>query len=113
MAFPIAGKSALSVAANSDSADQIEPTYQNIGKGRVTVIAKGSATGLKVTLKVNGVLVVPNIPVMYTGTAGTLSVKDNVICDQMIGGGRIEMIFTNTTGGALTVDHLVYFEPGK
>lgn len=110
MSMLIGAASALSVAANSDSADQINPTYQNIGKGRLMVVAKASATGLKCTCKVNGVLLIPNLAIPFTGTAGTISVKDNVMLDQAINnGGRVELFFTNTTGGALTVDHQIYF----
>jgi len=110
MAIVISSGTAVSTAANTKSADQISGTYQFVGKGRITVIAKGSATGMNIQCLVGGVALVNDQAIPYTGTAGTISINDNVICSQMMAGGRVELYLRNTTGGALTTDYLVLFE---
>jgi len=107
----INSQTALSTAANTKSSDLVSGTYQFIGKGVVTLAAKGSATGMNVTLLVGGVALVNDQPIPYTGTAGTISVRDNVIAEQLMQGGRVELYLRNTTGGALTTDVLVGFTP--
>lgn len=111
MAIVIASGTAVSTAANTKSADQISGTYQFIGKGKVTLVAKGSATGMNLQLLVGGVALVNDQPTPYTGTAGTISINDNVMASQTMNGGRVELYLRNTTGGALTTDYLVLFEP--
>lgn len=107
----INSQTALSTAANTKSSDLVSGTYQFIGKGVVTLAAKGSATGMNVTLLVGGVALVNDQPIPYTGTAGTISVRDNVIAEQLMQGGRVELYLRNTTGGALTTDVIVGFTP--
>lgn len=111
MAVVVAAGTALSTAANTKTADLVTGTYQFIGKGKVTVIAKGSATGMYISCSVGGIALVNDQPIPYTGTAGTISVNDNVITSQVMNGGRVELYLRNTTGGALTTDYIVYFEP--
>lgn len=111
MAVVVTSGSATSVSANTESADQVSGTYQFIGKGKLTLIAKSSATGINVRSIVGGIALVPNNVVPYTGTAGTISVNDNVVFSQVTNGGRCELYFRNTTGGALTVDYILYYEP--
>lgn len=111
MAVVVASTTALSVAANAKSADQVSGQYQYVGKGKFTLIAKGSATGLNVTCAVGGINLVNDQPIPYTGTAGALSSADHVIASQVLSGGRIELTYRNTSGGALTVDCLLYFDP--
>jgi len=111
MAVVIASGTAVSTAANTKSSDLISGTYQFIGKGKVTVIAKGSATGMNITCLVGGIALVNDNAIPYTGTAGTISVNDNVMTSQVMNGGRVELYLRNTTGGALTTDYLVYFDP--
>lgn len=111
MTVLIASTSALSVAANAKSTNQVTGTYENIGKGKVTLIAKASGTGLNATLLVGGIPIVNDLVIPGTGTAGTIDVSANVVASQVVNGGRAEMYFRNTTGGALTVDSLLYFEP--
>jgi len=112
MAVVIAAGTAVSTAANTKSADQISGSYQFIGKGKVTLVAKGSATGMYITCLVGGIALINDQPIPYTGTAGTISTQDNVICSQGVNGGRVELFLRNTTGGALTTDYIVYFDPG-
>ena len=104
MALVIGAGSAVSVAANTKSSNQITGQYEFIGPGTVTLVGKASATGLNVTYSVGGITLIDDQPIPYTGTAGTLSVNDNVMVNQRVAGGRNELTFRNTTGGALTVD---------
>lgn len=115
MAVVVAAGNAVSTAANTLSADLITGTYQFIGKGKLTLICKGSATGMYInTLSVNGVPLVAEQPIpFFTGGAGTLSVNDNVMCSQVVAGGRVEFRIRNSTGGALTTDYLILFDPVK
>jgi hypothetical protein len=106
----VASGSATSVAANSVSADQISGQFQFTGKGVYTLIAKASATGLNCTFNNGGISPASDLAVPFTGTAGTISVKDNVIMSQVLAGGKNELKFRNTTGGAITVDYLLYFD---
>lgn len=105
MAVVIASGSATSVAANTKSADQVTGQYQFVSNGTVTLACKSSATGLNVTCRVGGVALVDDQPIPFTGTAGTISINDNIMANQRMGGGRVELFFRNTTGGALTVDY--------
>jgi len=111
MAVVIGSSTALSTAANTKTSDLISGSYQFVGKGKVTVVAKGSATGMYITCLVGGVALVNDMPIPYTGTAGTISINDNIITSQVMNGGRVELYLRNTTGGALTTDYLVLFEP--
>lgn len=111
MAVVIGSGTAVSTAANTKSADQVTGTYQFIGKGKITLAAKGSATGMNVTCLVGGIALVNDQAIPYTGTAGTISINDNIMTSQMTNGGRVEFYLRNTTGGALTTDYLLLFEP--
>lgn len=111
MAVVVASGTAVSTAANTKSADQVSGSYQFVQKGRITLIAKGSATGMNVTLLVGGIALVNDQAIPYTGTAGTLSQNDNVMATQMVQGGRVEFYLRNTTGGALTTDYIIWFDP--
>jgi len=111
MAIVISSGTAVSTAANTKSADQVSGTYQFVGKGKVTLVAKGSATGMYITCSVGGVALVNDAAIPYTGTAGTVSINDNIMASQVMAGGRVELYLRNTTGGALTTDYLVLFEP--
>lgn len=111
MAVVVASGTAVSIAANTKSADQVSGQYQYVGRGKFTVIAKCSATGMNIGVSIGGIQLCADQPIPYTGTAGTLSTTDNVITSQVLEGGRIELFLRNTTGGALTNDYIVYFEP--
>jgi hypothetical protein len=100
--------------ANTKTADLVTGTYQFIGKGKVTLIAKGSAAGISSTCLVGGVALVNDQPVVYTGTAGTISVNDNIVASQSVNGGRVELYLRNTTATAgTTCDYILMFDPGK
>jgi len=111
MAVVVAAGTAVSTAANTKSADQVSGSYQFVGKGKITVVAKGSATGMYVTCLVGGIALVNDQAIPYTGTAGTISINDNIMTSQVMSGGRVELYLRNTTGGALTTDYLILFEP--
>lgn len=110
MSVVVGSATAVSTAANTTTANVVSGTYEFLSKGKVTLIAKGSATGMYVTLLVGGITIINNQPIPYTGTAGTISVNDNVMASQMIAGGRVEFYLRNATGGALTTDYILYFD---
>ena len=98
--------------ANTKTADLISGQYQFVGKGRVTLVAKGSAAGILASISVGGISLCNDQAVVYTGTAGTISVNDNILASQMMNGGRIELYLRNNTATAgTTCDYMVLFEP--
>jgi|TARA_Y100000310_G_C20676941_1_gene813640 hypothetical protein len=113
MAIVISSGSATSLGANTKSSDRVSGQYQHVGKGRFTLVALASATGMNVTCSVGGVNLVNDEVVPFTGTAGTIDTSAHVVASQILNGGRIELFFRNTTGGAVTTDHILLFEPMK
>jgi len=111
MAIVVTSGTAVSTAANTKSADQVTGQYQHVGRGKFTLIALGSATGMNIACSVGGVNLVNDNPVPYTGTAGTIDASAHVMTSQVLNGGRVELFLRNTTGGALTTDFLLWFEP--
>jgi len=105
----IASTSALSVAANAKSSDIVTGTYQFTPfDGDLTVYARASATGLNVSITVDGVNVIGDQSISFTGTAGAISKIDHEVATIEVGAGsRVEVTFRNTTGGAITVDSVV------
>ena len=69
MAVVIASGSAVSVAANTKSSDQVSGQYQYVGKGKFTLIGKSSATGMNLTCNVGGISLCDDKANPYTGTA--------------------------------------------
>lgn len=111
MAVVVASGTALSTAANTTTSSLVSGQYEFLSKGVVTLVARCSATGMNVKFATGGINLVDDQPIPYTGTAGAISVKDHVICSQKMNGGRVDFKLRNTTGGALTTDYIVYFEP--
>lgn len=111
MAILVASAVTLSTAANTKTADLITGRNQYIGKGRIQLVARGSAAGMNATLNVGGVALGDDQAIPYFGATGALSVNDHVVIDQMVAGGRVELFLRNTSGGALTTDYAVYFTP--
>jgi len=101
---------ALSTGAYAVSADVTTGTYQYVGKGVLTLVAKSSATGLNATVKVNGVPIMDDQPIPWFGTTGTMTIRDNIVFQQGVSGGRVECRFRNTSSGALTVDYMMLFD---
>lgn len=111
MAVVINTQTALSTAANTKTADLVSGQYEFVGKGKFTLAVLGSATGMNVELRVGGVTIIADQPIPWTGTAGTLSISDNVMASQTLNGGRVELFLRNTTAGALTTDLILLFDP--
>jgi hypothetical protein len=113
MAVIVASASALSVSANSVSAEQVSGTYQFTGAGKYSLYAKSSATGMNVTCIIGGTNLVVDSAIPFTGTAGTLDTSANPLVSQTIYGlsNKAELKFRNTTGGALTVDYILLWDP--
>lgn len=114
MAIVVSSGTTLSVAAGAKSADQVVGRNQYVGKGRLQFVCKASAaaaTGIRGTLNVGGVALIEDQLVPFAGTTGTISTNDNMVLDQVVAGGRVELTFRNDSGGALTVDHLLLFTP--
>jgi len=111
MAILVASGMTVSTAAYTKTADLVTGRNQYVGKGRVTLCARGSAIGMNATLNVGGVALSDDTALPFIGTTGALSVKDHVIIDQVVSGGRIEFFLRNTTAGALTTDYALYFTP--
>lgn len=113
MGVVIASGTAVSVAANSKSADQVTGTYQFLPfDAMVSVIARGSATGMNVQLFADGQALMNDQAIPYTGTAGAISQIDHEIASfPLSAGSRLEFYLRNTTAGALTTDFMLVAEP--
>ena len=97
--------------ANTKSADLISGSYQFVGKGKITLVGKASAIAMNATLIVGGVSLVNDQAILYYGTAGTVSINDNIICSQVMNGGKVEFYIRNSGAATPTVDWIVLFEP--
>lgn len=111
MAILVASGMTDSTAAYTKTADKVTGRNQFVPKGRLVVVARGSAIGMNITINAGGVSLADDLPLPFIGTTGGLSVKDHTIIDQVIAGGRIECYLRNTTAGALTTDFAIYFTP--
>jgi len=111
MAVTIVSDTTLSTAANTKTADLVSGQYENIGKGKIILAVLSSATGLNVTLSVGGITIINDQPVPWFGSTGTMSLSDNIMTSQLLNGGKVEMFLRNTTGGILTADYQLMFEP--
>lgn len=113
MGLIMVNATALSVAANATSAEQVQTsTYQFVPfSGTAYLASRSSATGLNVQCAAAGQTLCNDQPIPYTGTAGAISVVDHeLISFPVEEGSRIELRFRNTTGGALTVDYVLMLE---
>jgi len=116
MAIVVANGVALSLATGVKSAEQVSGDNQYVGKGTIQFIAKASAaaaTGIRATLTVGSIPLINDALIPFAGTAGTMSVNDNMVLSQMVQGGRVGLTFRNDSAGTLTVDYSVLFTPGK
>jgi hypothetical protein len=114
MAIVVASGTTLSMAAGVKTADQVTGRNQYVGKGKIQVIARGSAaaaTGVRATINVGGIALIDDQMIAYAGATGGLSVRDHMLIDQMVAGGRVEAFFRNDSAGALTVDYMILFTP--
>jgi hypothetical protein len=98
--------------ANTKTADLISGSYQFVGKGRVTLVAKSSVTGILATILVGGIALCNDTMIPFTGTAGSISVNDNIVASQITNGGKVELYLRNNTATAgTTADYIVLYEP--
>lgn len=113
MGVVIAAGTAVSTAANTKSADQVTGTYQFLPfDAEISVIARGSATGMNIQLFADGSALMNDQAIPYTGTAGAISTADHFIASfPLSAGARVELYLRNTTGGSLTTDYIVNAEP--
>lgn len=111
MAVVINTQTALSTAANTKTADLVSGQYEFVKKGKFTLAALGSATGMNVELRIGGITVIGDNAIPWTGTAGGLDISAHVMASQVLEGGRVELFLRNTTAGALTTDLILLFDP--
>lgn len=113
MALLIASGTTIAVSANTKSADQVSGQYQYVGKGKFTLVALSSITGLSCTCAVGGINLINDLPLPFFGSTGGMSIADNTVISQVMNGGRVELFFRETAGGSPTVDYQLLFEPTK
>ena len=113
MGVIVASATTESVAANTKTSTLVSGEFEFVGKGNISLSALSSATGLNVSLKIGGITIIDDKPMPFFGTTGGLKILDNVVVNQAVAGGRVELLFRNTTGGALTVDYVLQFEPTR
>jgi len=112
MTVLVASATTESVAANTKTSNEVSGQYENVGPGKITLVSLPSATGMNVSLSVGGITIANDLPVPFFGSTGTMSLSDNIVVSQILkSGGKIELYFRNTTGGGLTVDYQLLFEP--
>jgi len=111
MAYPIGSDITYTQGAYSKSANLLTGRNQFLPKGRIQVFARGSAIGMRMSLSVNGISICDDQVIPYFGATGSLSMKDNIVLDQVIAGGTAEFYLRNTTVGALTTDYTILFTP--
>jgi len=111
MAIPILTGITVSTAAYTKTANLMTGSHQFLGKGRLVVVALGSAIGMNISVLVGGVPLMDDRALPNFGTSGTLKATDHTVIDQVIAGGTAEFYLRNTTVGALTTDYAVFFTP--
>lgn len=108
LGIPIASKTAFALST-SESANQVQATYDYVGPGKLRLWAKGSDSTVRVNLFINGQQVCRNMQLFSSGTAGTLDTSANLIAEIPTMGGRVELTFVATTGTP-TVDFVLTHE---
>jgi len=111
MSVIIASGSILSLATTVESAELVSGTYETVGPGTFTLIAKSSLASMKCTANVGGREMSNSQEVPYTGTAGSVSAEDNVMFSQLTAGGKSSLKFTNGNGSTSTVDYILFYDP--
>lgn len=108
MGLPIASGSAVALST-TESAQQVQATYDYVGPGKIRLFAIGSAATVRVNLFINGQQVARTLALPSSGTAGTLDTSANLVAEIPTTGGRVELTFIATTGTP-TVDFLLTHE---
>jgi uncharacterized protein GlcG (DUF336 family) len=102
-----------STGAYTKSANLLTGRNQFLQKGQIIVYARGSATGMNISVCVGGISIMDDQSIPFFGTSGALSKKDHEVFSQVINGGTAEVYLRNTTAGSLTTDYIVEFIPMK
>lgn len=104
--MPRMSRAAVSVAANSVSANQVAgELYEFLNRPTVvTLLAAASAVGLRVTWLIGGVAVVNDQDVSQANRFPT--VPDDIVTQER-GLGRMVLTFRNTTGATITVNWVI------
>lgn len=100
---------AATALSTTETANVVQNTYDYITAGQLKLYAKASAATVLCSLFVQGVQILRRVPIMFTGTAGTIDTSANLITSVPTMGGRVELTFVATTGTP-TVDYLLTFE---
>lgn len=108
LGIPIASKTAFALST-TESANQVQATYDYVGPGKLRLFAKGSDATPRVNLFINGQQVCRNMQLFSSGTAGTLDTSANLVAEIPTMGGRVELTFVATTGTP-TVDFVLTHE---
>jgi hypothetical protein len=111
MAYAFGGVS--TPGANTTTAELNTGDYQYAPrKGVLTIVGKGSAAGINAQLTIGGVVVINDQPIVFTGTTGTVTVRDNVLAQVGVNqGSKISFKLRNTTATAgTTCDYIGYFD---
>jgi hypothetical protein len=105
--YGIMSDAALSVAANAVSANVYAGKLYEFPPrpSTVRVRVSGSAVGLNATLLIGGVSIVNDQPISQSNRWPILP-DDLLIQVPVRQGSRLVLTFRNTTGGALTVNHV-------
>jgi len=111
MAVVVASGTTVAVAANTKIGDLVEGQYQTVQKGKLTLAALSSITGVNCTLSIGGVTLINDLPLAWFAATGGLDLSAHVVVSQQVLGGKIELYFRETAGGSPTVDYQLMFEP--
>jgi hypothetical protein len=111
MAIVLSSAITLSTNAYTKTANLVIGRNQFVQKGRLILVARGSAAGMNTTVNVGGVALVDDAAIPFFGATGTLSNNDHIVCDQVVAGGTVELYLRNTSAGALTTDYTLLFTP--
>lgn len=96
--------------STTESANQIQNTYDYVSTGTVYLYARGSAATVLVNFFINGNQICRNMLVVFFGTSGALDTSAHLVAATKTFGGRCELTFRATTATP-TVDYLLTFDP--
>ena len=112
MAVVVASGTAFAIGANLKSTDRVSGQYQNVQKGKLTLVCYPAENGLMASLSVGGITLINDLEVPWFGTTGSMDLSAHVVLSQEILGGKIELYFRETDGSATqTADYVLLFEP--
>lgn len=112
MAVVVASGTTTAVGANTKTADLVSGQYQNVQKGKLTLVAYPAETALNASLSIGGITLINDLPISWFGTTGSMDLSAHVVLSQEVLGGKIELYFRNTGASATqTVDYQLLFEP--